>query len=179
TAADLVARLPEKPLADLLYQLADERGSRRIARKIIETRRQQPIKTVGQLAELVRSCLPRPKKTYGKYAKPPIDPATRTFMALRMAVNRELDVLVDVLDAAIDILAPGGRLVVVSFHSGEDRLVKNALRDARHAGTLELLTKKPVTAGDAELDLNPRARSAKLRAGRKLARKLPQNPPDS
>lgn len=175
TAADIVARTAEKKLADLIFGLADERGSRRIARKIIETRQKLPIQTVGQLAELVRSVLPRPKPVRGRKS-PAIDPATRTFMALRMAVNRELDVLTDWLGLVPRLLKSGGRVVAISFHSGEDRLVKNAFRDARQQGTFELLTKKPVTAGDDELQRNPRARSAKLRAARRTNESLDQRP---
>lgn len=171
TAADLLRRWDEKRIADVLYYLAQERYSRRIARKIVEMRRQRPISTTGELADLVRSVVPRAKR-HGKHAPPPIDPATRSFMALRMAVNRELDVLQTLLDRAPFRLVPGGRMVVISFHSGEDRLVKNAFRDRSHHASseprLELLTKKPVTAGEAELARNPRARSAKLRAARRV-----------
>ena len=164
SAADLLRRWDEKTIANVLYSLAQERYSRRIARKIVETRRRRPIKTVAELAQLVRGCVPRQRR--GPRAPAPIDPATRTFMALRMAVNRELDVLAALLAEAPQRLAPGGRFVVISFHSGEDRLVKQAFRDAAGLGRLEVMTKKPVTPGEEELDRNPRSRSAKLRAAR-------------
>ena len=155
TAADLVNALPQKPLADLIFGLAQERFSRRIARRIAENR---PIRTVGELADLVRRSVPRPRGRAGS-----LDPATRTFMALRMAVNRELDSLTTLLDALPDLLAPGGRAAVVSFHSGEDRLVKNAFRRELTAGRLALPVRKPITPTDAEASGNPRSRSAKLR----------------
>ena len=158
TAADLVNTLPQKPLADLIFGLAQERFSRRIARRIVENR---PIRTVGELADLVRRCVPRSPRPRGRAGN--LDPATRTFMALRMAVNRELDSLTTLLDALPDLLAPGGRLAVVSFHSGEDRLVKNALRRGLTAGRLALPVRKPITPTDAEASGNPRSRSAKLR----------------
>ena len=171
SAADLLRIWPEKQIADVLYSLGQERYSRRIARKIVEKRRRQPIKTVGQLAELVRSCLPRPKRPRGRGTSTSIDPATRTFMALRMAVNRETEALASLLAEAPRRLAQDGRLVVISFHSGEDRLVKQAFRATSLQGVLEVLTKKPVTPGEEELARNPRSRSAKLRAAR---RKLPE-----
>ena len=169
SAADLLKKWPEKQIADVLYSLAQERYSRRIARKIVEKRRRQPITTVGQLAELVRSCLPRPRRPRGRGAATPIDPATRTFMALRMAVNRETEALSSLLAEAPRRLAEDGRLAVISFHSGEDRLVKQAFRSASLQGVLEVLTKKPVTPGNQELAQNSRSRSAKLRAARRTA----------
>ena len=168
TAAEIVNRWPEKQIADVLYSLAQERYSRRIARKVVEARRTKPMETVGELADLVRRCLPRPKPTYGRNKRPSIDPATRTFMALRMAVNREEDVLQSLLNDVPARLNRGGWFVVISFHSGEDRLVKQSFRDAKSLGTLDVLTKKPVTPGDEELDRNPRSRSAKLRAATRL-----------
>ena len=167
TAADLLRRWDEKTIANVLYSLAQERYSRRIARKIVETRRRRPILTVGDLAGLVRGCVPRERRPYGPRSRAPIDPATRTFMAMRMAVNRELDALASLLDEAPRRLVVGGRLVVISFHSGEDRLVKQAFRDAAGLGRLDVLTKKPVTPSEAEIARNPRARSAKLRAARR------------
>lgn len=154
TAADLVNRLPADELADLFYQFGEERYSRRIARRIVETRQSSPIRTTGQLAELVRRSLPGPAR------RGPIDPATRVFQALRIAVNDELGQLDAALRIIPEVLAPGGRAALISFHSLEDRRVKWAFKsDPR----LTVLTKKPVTATARELAVNPRARSAKLR----------------
>jgi 16S rRNA (cytosine1402-N4)-methyltransferase len=157
TAADLLARLPERDLADVIYQFGEERFSRRIARRIVEARDRQPIETTAQLADLVRRCVPR-GRGHG------IDPATRTFQALRIAVNDELGALDRLLAQLPACLKPGGRAVVISFHSLEDRRVKQAFRDK---ATWDVLTKKPVTAGPDEERTNPRARSAKLRAARR------------
>jgi 16S rRNA (cytosine1402-N4)-methyltransferase len=157
TAADLLRRLPERDLADLIYQFGEERFSRRIARRIVEARVTTPFETTGQLAELVRRCVPR-GKGHG------IDPATRTFQALRIAVNDELAALDRLLAQLPDCVKPGGRAVVVSFHSLEDRRVKRAFRTA---DVWQVLTKKPVTAGDDEERANPRSRSAKLRAAKR------------
>jgi 16S rRNA (cytosine1402-N4)-methyltransferase len=157
TAADLLRRLPERDLADLIYQFGEERLSRRIARRIVEARQTTPIETTTQLAELVRRCVPR-----GKGHR--IDPATRTFQALRIAVNDELDSLDRLLAQLPRVLKPGGRAVVISFHSLEDRRVKQAFRTGDQ---WQVLTKKPVTAGEDEERTNPRSRSAKLRAARR------------
>jgi 16S rRNA (cytosine1402-N4)-methyltransferase len=154
TAADLLRRLPERDLADLIYQFGEERFSRRIARRLVEAREHDPLQTTGQLADLVRRCVPR-----GKGHK--IDPATRTFQALRIAVNDELGSLDRLLAQLPECLKPGGRAVVISFHSLEDRRVKLAFRNST---ALTVLTKKPVTAGEDEERTNPRSRSAKLRA---------------
>jgi 16S rRNA (cytosine1402-N4)-methyltransferase len=154
TAADLLRRLPERDLADLIYQFGEERFSRRIARRLVEAREHDPLQTTGQLADLVRRCVPR-----GKGHK--IDPATRTFQALRIAVNDELGSLDRLLAQLPECLKPGGRVVVISFHSLEDRRVKRAFRNST---ALTVLTKKPVTAGEDEERTNPRSRSAKLRA---------------
>jgi 16S rRNA (cytosine1402-N4)-methyltransferase len=156
TAADLLRRLPERDLADLIYQFGEERFSRRIARRLVEAREREPIATTGQLADLVRRCVPR--------GRSPIDPATRTFQALRIAVNDELAALDRLLAQLPDCVKPGGRAVIISFHSLEDRRVKQAFRDST---VWQVLTKKPVTAGEDEERTNPRARSAKLRAARK------------
>lgn len=169
SAADLLRSWSEKQIANVLYSLAQERYSRRIARKIVERRGRKPINTVAELADLVRSCVPRERRDRGPRARMPIDPATRTFMALRMAVNRETEALGALLTEAPRRLLPGGRLVVISFHSGEDRLVKQALRDAASLGLLEVLTRKPVTPSEEEMRRNPRSRSAKLRAARGTA----------
>ena len=162
TAADLVNRLPEKELADLLFEHAQERFSRRIARKVVAVRRERPLRTSAELAALVRSVLPYPKRG------DPIDPATRTFMALRMVVNAELPSLDRLLAVAPAHLKPGGRLGVISFHSGEDGRVKRAFRALASAGTLSVVTKKPVAPGEAEVAVNPRSRSAKLRVAERV-----------
>lgn len=156
SAADLVNRLREEPLANLIYEYGEERLSRRIARKIVETRRDKPITTAHAFAELVRKCVPRSPKDK-------IDPATRTFQALRIAVNDELGSLERVLRDLPECLKPGGRVAIISFHSLEDRRVKEAFRaDPRW----EILTKKPLMAADDEVAENPRSRSAKLRGAR-------------
>ena len=160
-ASDLVAELGEKKLADILFEYAQERFSRRIARKIVQTRGTEPILTTEQLARLVRSVVPGVPAHKGG-----IDPATRTFQALRMAVNLELESLQDLLAAVPEMLLPAGRAVFISFHSGEDRLVKHATRDWQQKGSCEVLTKKPVEPGEEEMHANPRSRSAKLRAVR-------------
>lgn len=158
SAADLVNQMREEDLANLLYRLADERYSRRIARKIAQARRQAPITSTEQLAELVRSAIPSRGGAPEK-----IDPATRTFMALRMAVNDELPNLDTLLVQAPAHLMPGGRFAVLCFHSGEDRRIKQAFRSAERTGRFSLVTKKPLCPTEAELQANPRARSAKLR----------------
>ncbi len=164
TAADVVAALSEEELADVIYELGEERYSRRIARAIVQARRQAPVATTGQLASIVRRAVPR--RGYS-----PIHPATRTFQALRIRVNDELRGLDRFLEDACRLLAPGGRLAAIAFHSLEDRVVKHTLR--RLAGdesrSLRLLTKKPQQPGDAEVAANPRARSAHLRAIERLA----------
>ena len=159
TAADVVNTLREEDLANLLYQLAEERFSRRIARKITDARRQAPITTTERLAELVRSAIP-PRRGG---APEKIDPATRTFMALRMYVNGELENLDALLRDGMQHLHPGGRFGVISFHSGEDRRVKQAFRSAEQTGQVSIVTKKPVSPTDDETRRNPRSRSAKLR----------------
>jgi 16S rRNA (cytosine1402-N4)-methyltransferase len=162
SAADIVNFTPEEDLANVLYNLADERYSRRIARKIVEARRQSPINTTDRLASLVRSAIPT------KYGPPDrIDPATRTFMALRMAVNDEVGNLRTLLEQGPKFLRPGGVMAVISFHSVEDRLVKQAFRSAEQTGLVEVTTKRPVTPSDREIARNPRSRSAKLRAARR------------
>ncbi len=153
-AGVLVNRLGEYDLANLIFRHGEERHSRRIARRIVDARRRSPIETTAQLADIVRSAVPRGKG-------PSIDPATRTFQALRIAVNEEARELDRLLDNLPRVLKPGGRAVLISFHSLEDRPVKQAFKDA---DTWDALTKKPVEAGEAEAAANPRARSAKLRA---------------
>ena len=179
TAADLVRDLEEAELADTLYELGEERLSRRIARAIVLARAEAPITTTQRLAEIIRSVVPKDRSG--------IDPATRSFQALRIRVNDELGEIVRALDAAAQLLAPGGRLVVVSFHSGEDRLVKRFMQDAagqtpapsrhdpgglrlRAPAAFRLLRRGTQRPTDAECRHNPRARSARLRV---LARLTP------
>jgi len=160
TAAQVVNEASERELADLIYEYGEERRSRRIARAIVRGR---PVTTTGQLAQIVRAAAPAMKQDR-------IHPATRTFQALRIYVNRELDEIRTLMEAAPRLLKPSGRLAVISFHSLEDRIVKDSLRDGAHNGIWTILTKKPVTASEEETDRNPRARSAKLRAGERTAR---------
>lgn len=177
SAADLVASLPEAELADTLYQLGEERLSRRIARAIVTARQQGPITTTTQLADVIRAVVPKDKSG--------IDPATRSFQALRIRVNDELGQIERALDHAQQLLAPGGRLVVVSFHSLEDRLVKRFMTAAagrtpapsrhdprgliaREIADFTLLTPRAIRPGDGETAANPRARSARLRALQRL-----------
>ena len=164
TAFEVVNRYSEKELADLIYYYGEERGSRRVARYIAEARRKAPLETTDQLAALVAKALYRPGPP------PRIHPATRVFMALRIAVNRELTVLENILNAAPGLLNSGGRMVVISFHSLEDRLVKEAFRggDSQKISSWQILTKKPLVAEAEEVAANPRARSAKLRAAEKV-----------
>jgi 16S rRNA (cytosine1402-N4)-methyltransferase len=160
TAEQVVNQVDEVTLANLIYEFGEERRSRRIARAIVRSR---PIRSTAQLAEIV-SAAARPMNQ----AERRIHPATRTFQALRIFVNRELDDLRDLLKAAPRLLKPGGRLVIISFHSLEDRIVKDALREGAKQGHFQLLTKKPVTATEEEIDRNPRSRSAKLRAAERI-----------
>jgi len=160
SAADLINTLPEDELADVLYKLAQERFSRRISRKIGVERRVSPITTTERLAEIVRSAV--------GHSNEKIDQATRTFLALRMAVNQELENLEALLQNAPRFLKPGGRLAVISFQSMEDRLVKQAFRQAEQSGMVRVLTKKPVSPTEEEVARNPRSRSAKLRVIEKV-----------
>ena len=179
SAADLLLRLPEEEIATIIFEYGEERNSRRIAKWIVESREQgKPITSTKELADLVG-------RAAGKRKNWHIHPATRTFQALRIAVNRELEGLDQFVAAAIDLLQPDGRFVVISFHSLEDRIMKQELRrlsgycqcetrgwsdvcgcGARRA--VEILTKRPVVPDDTEIEVNPRSRSAKLRACRKL-----------
>jgi 16S rRNA (cytosine1402-N4)-methyltransferase len=161
TAADLVNGLSEQELADLIFRYGEERASRRIARAVTQARKQAAIETTLELATLVR-------RAAGGRRRGRIDPATRTFQALRIAVNSELEGLSDGLRALAACLKPGGRLVVIAFHSLEDREVKLTFRDLGRQG-FRLLTKKPVRPSEDELRANPRARSARLRALEKAA----------
>lgn len=173
SAAEIVNRWPEEKIADVLYHNADERFSRRIARKIGAERRVNPILTTERLADIVRSAIPAPphlprharSQTGGRAGGggKGIDPATRTFQALRMEANGEVRNLERLLQQAPGYLAVGGRLAVISFHSGEDRLVKQAFRSAEIAGSFRSATKRPIIPTDEEMMRNPRSRSAKLR----------------
>jgi 16S rRNA (cytosine1402-N4)-methyltransferase len=159
TAAELIASAPERELADVIFRHGEERYSRRIARAIVSAREDEPIETTGRLAEIIRRAVPR--RGYS-----PIHPATRSFQALRIWVNGELEGLDRFVEDACSRLAPGGRLAVIAFHSLEDRIVKQTVRrltDDKARG-LRRLTKKALQAGEAEVEANPRARSAKLRA---------------
>jgi 16S rRNA (cytosine1402-N4)-methyltransferase len=160
TAEQVVNQFDERELADLIYEFGEERRSRRIARAIVRSR---PIRTTAQLAAVV-SAAARPMNQ----AERRIHPATLTFQALRIFVNRELDDLRQLLEAAPQLLKPGGRLVVISFHSLEDRIVKDAMREGARLGRYKLLTKKPVSPSEEEIASNPRARSAKLRAAERV-----------
>ena len=158
TAEQVVNHIDERELADVIYEFGEERRSRRIARAIVRSR---PLRTTKQLVEVVSAAARSMKHER-------IHPATRTFQALRIFVNRELDDLKALLEAAPQVLKPGGRLVVISFHSLEDRIVKDALREGAKQGWYELLVKKPVTASAEEMDRNPRSRSAKMRAAARI-----------
>ncbi len=174
TAADLLAETGEEELANLIYRYGEERKSRQIARAIVAARKRKPFKTTKELATLITEVVGRKEKKH---------PATRTFQALRIAVNNELDQVEQGLNQAVRRLAPGGRIAVLSYHSLEDRLVKQAFQ--RQTGrcicprelpvcacepkkSLKILTRKPVTASDAEIKTNPRARSARLRVAQKI-----------
>ena len=158
TAEQVVNQADEEELANLIYEFGEERRSRRIARAIVRAR---PITTTAELARAVSAVAPPIKGEK-------IHPATRTFQALRIRVNDELQEIQSLLKSAGSLLKPGGKLVLISFHSLEDRLVKDALRDGAKAGQFELLTKKPVVATEQESLRNPRSRSAKLRAAKKV-----------
>jgi 16S rRNA (cytosine1402-N4)-methyltransferase len=158
TAEQVVNQEDENELADLIYEFGEERRSRRIARAIVRAR---PITTTAELARVVSAEAPQMKGEK-------IHPATRTFQALRIRVNNELGEIESLLKSAPSLLKPGGRLVLISFHSLEDRLVKDAFRDGGRDGIYQVLTKKPVVAGEQEQMRNPRSRSAKLRAVEKL-----------
>jgi 16S rRNA (cytosine1402-N4)-methyltransferase len=158
TAEQVVNHIDERELADVIYEFGEERRSRRIARAIVRSR---PIRTTKQLVEVVSAAARSMKHER-------IHPATRTFQALRIFVNRELDDLKALLEAAPRVLKPGGRLVVISFHSLEDRIVKDAMREGAKDKHFRLLTKKPVMASEDEIDRNPRSRSAKMRAAEKV-----------
>lgn len=159
TAADLVNTMSEGELSDLLYFQSQERHSRRISKRICQARRQSRINSTVYLARLVASAVGENPDAHGGR----IHPATRTFMALRMAVNRETESLSSLLAALPGCLAPGGRAAIISFHSVEDRLVKEDFKTRAKAGEYRLITRKPVIADEVEREVNPRSRSAKLR----------------
>ncbi len=159
----LLEQLSERELADLFYRYGEERFSRRVARAIVHQRQRNPIRTADQLADLIGQCVPRSRSH-------PIHPATRIFQALRIAVNRELEALEQALRILPDCVKPGGRIAIISFHSLEDRLVKNALRsDPRYLP----LTKKPIRPNEAEMKRNPRSRSARLRVAERTTENGP------
>ena len=183
-AWEWLARVDEQTLADTIYRYGEERFSRRIAHRIVETRRAEPIRSASQLRELIYRSVPHPRKgaagkkssgknrakksssaSHGAFRSKTIDPATRTFQALRIAVNDELAILERALERLPDCLAPGGALLIISFHSLEDRLVKYAFRNDQR---LQIVTKRPVQAGELEVASNPRSRSAKLRVARRV-----------
>jgi 16S rRNA (cytosine1402-N4)-methyltransferase len=164
TAEQVVNHLDERQLADVIYEFGEERRSRRIARAICRSR---PIRSTAHLADVISAAARPMNRGHDKHDRR-IHPATLTFQALRIFVNRELEDLQALLKAAPRILKPGGRVVVISFHSLEDRIVKDAFREGSKEGYFSVLTKKPVTATELESDRNPRARSAKLRAAEKV-----------
>ncbi len=177
TAAELLENLKEEEIADIIYQYGEERASRKIARWIVEKRKRgEPVQTTKQLANLIERAIGRGKKDK-------IHPATRTFQALRIAVNRELDILEDFIRDAVDVLKKDGRLAVITFHSLEDRIVKQTFQKLSGKcfcppriprcvcgaeKKIEILTRKPIAPNESEIEENPRARSAKLRACLKL-----------
>ena len=166
TAGELVNMLPESELADLIFQYGEERFSRRIARAIIRARERKSLATTQELTTVIKESVP------AAYRHGRIHCATRTFQALRIAVNRELDVLEPAIRDAVDMLRPGGRIAVISFHSLEDRIVKHTFRALaeRPYPQVAVLTKKPQVPSDAECRANPRARSAKLRVAERLSK---------
>ena len=164
TAADIVNESDEKSLADLIYRFGEDRASRRIARFIVRHRQDGPIKTTGVLASIVCKALARP----GRKRRNRIHPATRTFQALRIAVNSELENLERLLCSAVELLRKDGRIAVISFHSLEDRIVKRDFRQNKELNIYEVITKKPIVPTRDEVAANPRARSAKLRIAQKL-----------
>jgi 16S rRNA (cytosine1402-N4)-methyltransferase len=166
TAADLVNQWPETQLADAIFQFGEERFSRRIARAIVRARERRPLETTKELVSVIEGAVP------ANYRHGRLHCATRTFQAIRIAVNQELDCLEPALRDAADVLSPGGRLCVISFHSLEDRIVKHTLRalSGKDDPALMVLTKKPQVPAKEESDRNPRSRSAKLRAAQRVSK---------
>lgn len=160
TAADIINNTSQDKLADILYQYGEERHSRKIAKYIVQTRKDHPIKTTDHLVKVIKKAYPQ------RYTK--IHPATRTFQALRITVNKELESLSKLLQSADKYLGSGGRLAIISFHSLEDRLVKQNFLANKKKGIFKVITKKPVMATEAEISNNRRSRSAKLRVAEKI-----------
>ena len=164
TAEEILNAWPEKEIADIIFRYGEERYARRIARNIVEKRQRTHLKSTFELVEIIRKSVPwQPRHR--------IHPATRTFQALRIAVNDELNAVHESLEKVWQFFIPGSRLAVISFHSLEDRIAKNFLKNKEKEGSAEIKTKKPVTASPEELSLNPRSRSAKLRAAVKINNK--------
>ncbi|MEI7513207.1 MAG: 16S rRNA (cytosine(1402)-N(4))-methyltransferase RsmH [bacterium] len=162
TAEDIVNHWAEDSIADILFGFGDEKHSRRIAKAIIDVRKVKPLKTTAELVEVISKAVP-PSYRFGK-----IHPATRTFQALRIAVNRELETLEEVLEEGWKVLNKGGRIAVISFHSLEDRIVKQFFRKLALEESAKILTKRPIIATKEEIGMNPRSRSAKLRIIQKI-----------
>ncbi len=158
TAYDIINGFPEKTIADIIWKFGDEKFSRRIAKRIIGYRKNKPVETSLELADIIRGAV---YKGYGKFKKFKTDPATKTFMALRIFVNKEYDSLTEFLEKLRNVLNKGGIAVIISFHSGEDRIVKHFLRNNLD---FKPVNKKPIVPGEEEIKINPRSRSAKLRA---------------
>jgi 16S rRNA (cytosine1402-N4)-methyltransferase len=170
TAAQLLATAKEGEIADIIFEFGDERNARRIARQIIRRRERSPLRTTSDLVAAVLAAQPRTSR-----GRRGIHPATRTFLALRMAVNGDLDRLASSLEQAIAHVLPGGRIVVISFHSGEDRVVKHTFAGWRRVGVADVVTRKPLTPTQTEILANPRSRSAKLRAVERTGAPLPKS----
>jgi 16S rRNA (cytosine1402-N4)-methyltransferase len=162
TAYDVVNKWGEENLADVIYGYGEEKYSRRIAKAIVDKRKEKPIETSKELAEIVKNAVP----IFYRFGR--IHPATKTFQAIRIAVNDELKALEQGLEKAFGILDKGGKMAVISFHSLEDRIVKNFFKARKIDGTGEIITKKPITASEEEININPRSRSAKLRIIKKI-----------
>ena len=158
-ASELINKTSYKELQNIIYELGEKRWARRIARAIVRERGKGPVTTTTQLARIVERAVPYRGR---------IHPATRTFQALRIKVNRELENLKEILPQAVDSLRKGGRICIVSYHSLEDRIVKNSFKEFARQGRIEILTKKPIISQEEEIRMNPRSRSAKLRAGERL-----------
>ena len=156
TAREIVNEWAEESIADIIYGYGEERFARRIAKGIVEARKEKPIETSGQLAEIVKKCVP-------KFGFSKINPATKTFQALRIAVNDELGALREGIAKGFEHLAPEGRMAIISFHSLEDRIVKEFFRQRANEGVATLVTKKPIVPSDSEVKENPKSRSSKLR----------------
>lgn len=163
SARDIINRWPEEKLREILFKFGEERYARRITRRIIEQREREPLNTTEELIEIIRKAVP------GSYRRGRIHFATRTFQALRMCVNDELEHVAKGVAGAVSLLATGGRIAVISFHSGEDRIVKEFFREEERNAVLRRITKKPVRASATECQENPRARSAKLRVAERIA----------